>query len=215
MVLNYTGGSPCDGERTKVTRKLLDNDNDELKKDDKDNDQNKDSDHRQDKDDDDDEHRKDDDRKHSNGGKKGDVRRKSTIISFLCERDSLAPNAHLSFIGASEDECTYFFEAKAKSACGGVNETQQSLGPGGVFGVMCVCHLIFRGISKELWTADEMLQSIDRSGCVLHRWHRLSENCNASTWLETIAKLQHLGRDRQFHLGTYISSIYFFLSSKP
>ena len=68
----------------------------------------------------------------------GKTRRKSTVISFLCERDSLVSKVHLSFVGASQDECTYFFEAKSIAACGGVNETQQSLGPGGVFGVMYV-----------------------------------------------------------------------------
>ena len=128
--MNYTGGSPCDGHLTKVPRKLLDDDDRDHKKED-------DDDHKKD-DKDNDDHKKDGDRKHDDGGKKDNVRRKSTIISLLCERDSLAPTAHLSFIGASEDECTYFFEAKAKAACGGVNETQQSLGPGGVFGVMYV-----------------------------------------------------------------------------
>ncbi len=120
LVLNYTGGSPCDEERTKVPRRIVGDDDD---KNDGDN-------HRKEDD------REDDDKKHDNGKKKSAVRRKSTIISFLCERDSLAPKAHLSFIGASQDECTYFFEAKAMAACGGVSETQQPLGPGGVFGVM-------------------------------------------------------------------------------
>lgn len=65
------------------------------------------------------------------------VRRKSTIISMTCDRESLAAKAHVSFIGASLDECTYFFEAKSIGACGGViQDTQQTIGPGGVFGVM-------------------------------------------------------------------------------
>ena len=64
-------------------------------------------------------------------------RRKSTIISLTCDRESLAAKAHVSFIGASPDECTYFFEARSIGACGGViQDTQQTLGPGGVFGVM-------------------------------------------------------------------------------
>jgi cation-dependent mannose-6-phosphate receptor len=42
----------------------------------------------------------------------------------------------VSFVGASQDECTYFFEARSMAACGGVNETEQTLGPGGIFGVM-------------------------------------------------------------------------------
>ena len=88
-----------------------------------------------DDDDDDDE----DDRKtpKSPSDKRG-VRRKSSLISFICERDALASKVHLSFIGASPDECTYFFEARSIAACGKVNEEQQSLGPGGVFGVIAL-----------------------------------------------------------------------------
>ena len=81
----------------------------------------------------------DDDRKHYKGSShKKDTRRKSSLISFICERDSLAPKAHVSFVGASPDECTYFFEARSMAACGGVSEPQQSLGPGGVFGVIAL-----------------------------------------------------------------------------
>lgn len=129
MVLNYTGGSPCDTKRTKVPRRIIDDEDDKKddgkkKGDDKKGDDKKDD------------HREDDDKDHDGTDKV--VRRKSTVISFLCERDSLAPKAHLSFVGASEDECTYFFEAKAMAACGGVSQVQQPLGPGGVFGVMYV-----------------------------------------------------------------------------
>ena len=117
LVLNYTSGSPCDAPSTKNPRSLIDDDGDKKKHDD---DNKKDH---------------DDDKSHDKD-QKSDTRRKSTVILFQCERDSLAPKAHLSFVGASEDECTYFFEAKSMAACGGVNETEQSLGPGGVFGVM-------------------------------------------------------------------------------
>ncbi|KAG8534125.1 uncharacterized protein KY384_000969 [Bacidia gigantensis] len=94
LTLNYTNGSPCDTpsrSRSLESRKK----------------------HHDDEDDDADDDEKDS--KHS----KPDPRRKSTLISFLCERDSLAPKAHLSFIGASPDECTYFFEARSMAACGG------------------------------------------------------------------------------------------------
>ena len=58
---------------------------------------------------------------------------------MTCDRESLAAKAHVSFVGASPDECTYFFEAKSIAACGGViQNTQQTLGPGGVFGVTYV-----------------------------------------------------------------------------
>lgn len=169
LVLNYTGGSPCDGPLTKFPRKLIGDDDDDHKKDDDDDDHKKDDDHEKD-DKDKDDNKKDDDRKHDNGGKKDNKRRKSSIISFLCERDSLAPSAHLSFIGASEDECTYFFEAKAKAACGGVNETQQSLGPGGVFGVIAL-----------IAAAVYLIGGIAYQRTVMHQrgWRQLP---NYSTW---------------------------------
>lgn len=141
MVLNYTGGSPCDTKRTKVPRRIIDDEDDKKddgkkKGDDKKGDDKKDD------------HREDDDKDHDGTDKV--VRRKSTVISFLCERDSLAPKAHLSFVGASEDECTYFFEAKAMAACGGVSQVQQPLGPGGVFGVMYVFRSFRRYTSSFL-----------------------------------------------------------------
>jgi len=64
------------------------------------------------------------------------LRRKNTIISLLCEREPLAAKAAVSFIGASPDECTYFFEARTSAACPAVNVEKQQLGPGAVFGVM-------------------------------------------------------------------------------
>jgi len=74
------------------------------------------------------------------GSRPDDKRRKSTIISLLCERDPLAAKAAVSFVGASEDECTYFFEARSSAACPSVNAEKQQLGPSGVFGVMYVLH---------------------------------------------------------------------------
>ncbi len=113
-MLNYTEGSPCDDTSTRLRpRKITDGDDD-------------------DKDD-------DEDRKHGkDSSRKEPTRRKSSLISFVCERDSLAPKAHLSFLGASPDECTYFFEARSMAACGSVSEAQQSLGPAGVFGVIAL-----------------------------------------------------------------------------
>ncbi|KAJ5551411.1 Vacuolar sorting receptor (Mrl1) [Penicillium sp. DV-2018c] len=64
-------------------------------------------------------------------------RNKSTIMSFLCDRDA-APNvATASFVG-SMDSCTYFFEIRSSAACGGiaVDPNAGGLGPGGVFGVI-------------------------------------------------------------------------------
>ncbi|KAL6713498.1 Cation-independent mannose-6-phosphate receptor CI-MPR [Lecanora helva] len=117
LLLNYTDGSPCDSSSPRLLpRKLKDHDDDD--------------------DDDDEDH---DDRKHDKSpSHKEPTRRKSSLITFACEHDSLAAKAHLSFLGASPDECTYFFEARSTAACGGAIAPQQSLGPGGVFGVIAL-----------------------------------------------------------------------------
>ncbi|KAA6407799.1 MAG: hypothetical protein FRX48_08150 [Lasallia pustulata] len=64
--------------------------------------------------------------------------RKSTLISFLCDRDPLAAKASIAFVGASPDACTYVFEVRSMAACGGVGAAQQTLGPGAVFGVIAL-----------------------------------------------------------------------------
>ena len=69
--------------------------------------------------------------------KNSSVRTKSTIMSFLCDRDATANTATPSFVGTM-DSCTYFFEVRSSAACGGiaVDPNAGGLGPGGVFGVM-------------------------------------------------------------------------------
>ena len=111
LILNYTDGSPCGNDVSSLLPRKLKDDDDE----------------------------DEDDRKHhKDSSDREGARRKSTLISFICERDSLASKVHLSFVGASPDECTYFFEARSIAACGKVNEEAQSLGPGGVFGVIAL-----------------------------------------------------------------------------
>ena len=85
-------------------------------------------------DDDDDDDDRDHDRKPSKG--RSSVRRKSTLISLLCDRDPLAKTPNVAFIGASPDECTYVFEVRSAAACGGVATVPQAVGPGYVFGIM-------------------------------------------------------------------------------
>jgi len=122
LVLNYTGGSPCDSTDTK--RSSLSDDDEDVRASELiggDDDEN------------------DHDRKPKTPSKSR--RRKSTIISLLCEREPLAPKspqASVAFVGASQDECTYFFEVRSPAACGGAENDSSSgaLGPGGVFGVM-------------------------------------------------------------------------------
>lgn len=81
----------------------------------------------------------DDKRPSSAKEKDKEVRRKNTIILLSCQKDPLgpkSPKATISFAG--EMDCTYIFEAKSQAACAGIETTPQQLGPGGVFGVMCV-----------------------------------------------------------------------------
>lgn len=122
MVLNYTNGSPCDadaGKREHVVedlsrREILDPG-------------------------DEDDDSEDDDRRNPNPST---VRRKSTIISMLCDKDPLSPLLTLSYVAVSPDECTYFFEARSSAACGGIETAKQTLSPAGVFGVIALIAVI-------------------------------------------------------------------------
>lgn len=86
-------------------------------------------------------------------------RRKSTLISLLCERDPLAPKVSIAFVGTN-DECTYFFEARSQAACPAIQIEKQQVGPSGVFAVMCVLtfrssHRIIASLGREkVLTAD-------------------------------------------------------------
>jgi cation-dependent mannose-6-phosphate receptor len=134
LVLNYTGGSPCGGSsksRRSVDlldeREIIDDDDDDDKK-------------KKGKGDDD-KHDDDKDDKKLKNPSSGE-RRKSTIISMLCDRDPLSPLLTLNFVGADQDECTYFFEARSSAACGGIEVAKQTLSPGGVFGVIAIITFI-------------------------------------------------------------------------
>lgn len=63
-------------------------------------------------------------------------RRKSTTISFHCDKDAQATAPVISFVGTDPDECAYFFEIRSLAACGGAEPVQQGVGPGGVFGII-------------------------------------------------------------------------------
>ncbi|KAL3478547.1 mannose-6-phosphate receptor binding domain-containing protein [Aspergillus californicus] len=62
---------------------------------------------------------------------------KSTMISFLCDRDVSASQPTISFVGTM-DQCSYFFEVRTSAACGGYGNDPagQGLSPGGIFGVI-------------------------------------------------------------------------------
>lgn len=91
---------------------------------------------------DDDEDDDDDDdtgRGRGSKSKTGERRRKSTVISLLCERNPKDgdPPVTVSFVSAVDD-CFYVFEARTTAACPTADAPSGGLGPGGVFGVMCV-----------------------------------------------------------------------------
>ncbi|KHN97096.1 Mannose-6-phosphate receptor, binding protein [Metarhizium album ARSEF 1941] len=66
-------------------------------------------------------------------------RRKSTTISFLCDRDPTSSQASISFVGVDEDECSYFFEGRSSHACAQAEPHKPgSVGPGSVFGIILV-----------------------------------------------------------------------------
>ena len=137
LVLNYTDGSPCGGEddrrRAELdTKEIIDPDKD---KDDK---KTKDDDDDDDDDEDDKKDNKDEKKPSSKKPSSTSTRRKNTIISLLCERDPLAQQLTLNFVGASPDECTYMFEARSSAACAGIEVAKQTLSPSGVFLVIGV-----------------------------------------------------------------------------
>ncbi|KAH0541340.1 hypothetical protein FGG08_004178 [Glutinoglossum americanum] len=127
LVLNYTNGSPCAPHASSSFERRKKNKDHSEKKPHKDEDNNSDGEDKSSK-------------------KEPVTRRKSTLISLLCDRDPLAPKASVAFIGASPDECAYFFEARSSAACGGASDSEQTLGPGGVFGIIaltaCLVYLI-------------------------------------------------------------------------
>lgn len=73
--------------------------------------------------------------------KSSSTRRKTTIVSFLCDRDPLNPPLTLSFVDSTE-ECTYVFEARSNAACASIEQARQTLSPSGVFGVIAIIALL-------------------------------------------------------------------------
>ncbi|KAF4469190.1 hypothetical protein FALBO_3888 [Fusarium albosuccineum] len=66
-------------------------------------------------------------------------RRKSTIISFHCDRDPGSTSASVSFVGTDPDECAYFFEVRSSHACAHAEPHKPgSVGPGSIFGLIVV-----------------------------------------------------------------------------
>ncbi|KAK5107486.1 hypothetical protein LTR62_001104 [Meristemomyces frigidus] len=133
LVMNYTDGSPCGADAMKREHVIEDLGPREIIDPDKDKKKNKPSKGHEDDDDDEDDDR---DGRKDEPKKGAALQRKSTIISFLCDKDPLAPLLTLSFIGASPDQCTYVFEARSSAGCSGIEVAKQTLSPSGVFGVI-------------------------------------------------------------------------------
>lgn len=74
-------------------------------------------------------------------------RRKSTTISFLCDREPTSTQAAFSFVGTDPDECAYFFEARSVHACAQAEPHKPgSVGPGSVFGLILVIAVLVYAI---------------------------------------------------------------------
>ncbi|KAK7408397.1 Cation-independent mannose-6-phosphate receptor CI-MPR [Neonectria punicea] len=117
LVLQYTGGSPCGPETTAVAKRDPQTDYDYEQK-------NPDS---------------NDNSSSPEEPEKDKVRRKSTTISFLCDRDPGATQANVYFVGTDPDECAYFFEVRSSHACAHAEPHKPgSVGPGSIFGLILV-----------------------------------------------------------------------------
>lgn len=89
----------------------------------------------------------DDDDDDDDEDSKAPVRRKSTTISFLCDRDPGSSQAAVSFVGTDPDECSYFFEARSSHACAHVEPHKKgSVGPGSIFGLILVIAILVYAI---------------------------------------------------------------------
>lgn len=69
------------------------------------------------------------------------IRRKSSIISFHCEKDPLVATS-ASYVGTDPEECAYFFEVRSQAACGGSEPAKQTVGPGAVFAIIGVIAIL-------------------------------------------------------------------------
>ncbi|EPE32457.1 Mannose 6-phosphate receptor [Glarea lozoyensis ATCC 20868] len=86
--------------------------------------------------------RSDDDDDDKKKGKKEGSGRKSTIISFHCDKDPLASAPSVSFVGVDPDECAYSFEVLSKDACIGSAPAAKGVGPGAVFAIIGVIAIL-------------------------------------------------------------------------
>lgn len=87
-------------------------------------------------------------------------RRKSTLLSFICDTSPLlSTRPAISFLG-SPDHCTYVFEVRSRYACGGTTQSGEkgTLGPGGVFAVILSIALLVYLIGGVVYQRNVMHQ---------------------------------------------------------
>ncbi|KIX02000.1 uncharacterized protein Z518_07939 [Rhinocladiella mackenziei CBS 650.93] len=87
-------------------------------------------------------------------------RRKSTLLSFICDTSPLlSTRPAISFLG-TPDHCTYVFEVRSRYACGGTTQSGEkgTLGPGGVFGVIVGIALLVYLIGGIVYQRNVMHQ---------------------------------------------------------
>ncbi|KAG9234446.1 mannose-6-phosphate receptor binding domain-containing protein [Amylocarpus encephaloides] len=68
--------------------------------------------------------------------------RKSTTISFHCDKDPLAKAPIVSFVNVDPDECSYVFEVLSKDACIGAPPAKQGVGPAAVFSIIGIIAIL-------------------------------------------------------------------------
>lgn len=151
LVLNYTGGSLCPGSSSsKALATPIDIDL-----------------HTRSLSDDEDEDDYEEETSTSSTMKSSE-RRKTAIISLLCESDPLAKTA-FSFV-AAVDDCVYIFEGRSPHACGGVHVQKQALGPGGVFGVIVLIAILVYLVGGCVYQRTVMHQRGWRQLPNYHMW---------------------------------------------
>ncbi|KIV88105.1 hypothetical protein, variant [Exophiala mesophila] len=92
--------------------------------------------------------------------RKTNNRRKSTLLSFVCDTaPNLSGRPAISFIG-SLDHCTYVFEVRSRNACGGTTQSEEkgTLGPGAVFAVILGIALLVYLIGGIVYQRNVMHQ---------------------------------------------------------